>query len=118
VGRVLPNFFIVGAAKSGTTSMYQYLEVAAGYRRRHNPLSAPRGALARRLLAGGRAVNLGKRLLPGEWRWFLRDKVLSRRVERPEIEARAAWFLSRIYEPEVRRLERLLGRERPWGVGA
>ncbi|MGH3087117.1 MAG: sulfotransferase family protein, partial [Rubrobacteraceae bacterium] len=25
-GRVIPNFFIVGAAKAGTTSMYQYLE--------------------------------------------------------------------------------------------
>ncbi len=24
--RVMPNFFIVGAAKSGTTSMYHYLE--------------------------------------------------------------------------------------------
>ncbi|MGH3089140.1 MAG: hypothetical protein ACRDSJ_17730 [Rubrobacteraceae bacterium] len=88
------------------------------YRRKHNYLSAPRGSLARFLLAEGWTTSLGKRLLPGELRWFLRDKILSRRVEKPELEARAAGFLRRIYEPEVPRLERLLGRGLPWKVGA
>lgn len=113
-----------GSTAAAVKRVLNFLDVDAvmdgvNYGRRHNPLSAPRGAVSRLLLREERIANLGKRLLPaGEWRWFLRDKVLSRRVEKPEIEARAAGFLRRIYEPEVRRLERLLGRKLPWEVGA
>lgn len=85
-----------------------------GYRRQYNPLVAPRSRLSRFLLGRRGLQRLGRRLMPGEWRWFLRDKVLSRRVEKPRLEPQAVEFLRRIYAPEIACLERLLGYKLPW----
>ncbi len=85
------------------------------FERKHNPHTVPRAATKHLALGAPAARNLAQRFLPPGWKHFLsRNKLLFRRAEKPEIEARALEFLRRIYEPELGCLEAVLGRELPW----
>lgn len=86
------------------------------YEKNYNPLTTPRNRLSRLILDVPRLHRMGGKLLPGGWKHFMRERLLLRRVEKPEADPRAVEFLSGIYEPEMDCLRDLLGRELPWSL--
>lgn len=80
---------------------------------RHDPSPVPRNALAGWLRRSDRVARLARKVLSEEWRVTLGDEVLAEEVETPPIDATASRRLARYYEPEIARLEELLGRSVP-----
>lgn len=123
---VLVLFFEEVFADHGSTALaleqvLNFLGVDPGeadnirFERKHNPHTAPRAATQRLALGAPAARQLAQRFLPAGWKRFLsRNRLLFRRAEKPEMEARALEFLRQVYEPELGCLETVLGRELPW----
>ncbi|AIA54965.1 sulfotransferase family protein [Acidithiobacillus caldus] len=79
----------------------------------HNAHRQPRGEWARRLAASPWSRYIGEHLFPQRWGEYLWQHVFLRAGEKPPMDPRARAFLQRLYEPEIRGLEKLLGRPLP-----
>ena len=77
----------------------------------HNQHRAPRGRWSS-LLAGSRLSRmLGETIVPRRLGSFIYERFLLKAARKPPIEPRAREFLTRIYEPEIDELERILKRD-------
>lgn len=79
----------------------------------HNPYGVPRNDLARWLLQDERVRSVARRLLPEDLRIALGEHVLLEKPDKPTMDPEAKELLIEAYEPEIRRLEELLGRDLP-----
>jgi hypothetical protein len=79
----------------------------------HNGFAAPRWEWTRRLAGRRWARHLGHSLVPRSIGAFIFDRVFNRPAAKPEIDRRAKDLMLPIYEPDIRRLEALLGRAFP-----
>ena len=81
----------------------------------HNPFLAPRGRLARLGLSfqfpGNRLRYSIRKLLPRPVRWFIHDRLLLKKADKPPIDERAKRLLIDIYAPDLKKLEHLLSRD-------
>lgn len=57
--------------------------------------------------------SLARTVVPHRVRWEIRDKVLLKPAEKPEMDERSIRMLRQIYESDVSKLEELLGRDLP-----
>lgn len=121
---VLVLFFeeFVADTDSALSSIARFLgidadEVGGGQsgERRHNAHAVPRIGFLWSALDNEGVRKLGHRLLPSNLRGFLRDSVLLRQTEKPQIEPEALAFLGGLYASEEACLETLLERGLPWG---
>jgi hypothetical protein len=77
----------------------------------HNRHRAPRGRWAR-LLAGSRLSRmLGETIVPRRLGSFIYERFLLKAARKPPMDPRARELLTRIYEPEIDELERILKRD-------
>jgi hypothetical protein len=77
----------------------------------HNRHRAPRGRWSR-LLAGSRLSRmLGETIVPRRLGSFIYERILLKAARKPPLDPRAREFLTRIYEPEIDELERILKRD-------
>jgi len=78
-----------------------------------NPYLAPRGRWAE-ILAGNKFSRmLGETIIPRRFGQFIYERFLLKRSEKPPIDPRARELLMSIYQPEIDRLERIIGRKTP-----
>ena len=81
----------------------------------HNPFLAPRGRLARLGLSFGFPDNRLRysirKLLPRSVRWFIHDRLLLKKADKPPIDERAKRLLVDIFAPDLKKLEHLLSRD-------
>jgi hypothetical protein len=120
--RLLIMFFedVISDTDAALTSIASFLEVDADVAygsqtfEKQNPHATPRIGILRPALDNEGIRRLGQRLLPGDLRRFLRDRVLTRNVEKPQIDYAAIELLRRLYDSQQACLQRLLGRGLPW----
>jgi Sulfotransferase family len=78
-----------------------------------NPYRASRGRWAE-ILAGNKLSRmLGETIVPRKLGSFIYERFLLKRAEKPPIDPRARDLLLEIYQPEIDRLERVVGRKMP-----
>jgi hypothetical protein len=79
----------------------------------HNQHRAPRGRWAG-LLAGSKLSRmLGETVVPRRLGSFIYERILLKAARKPSMDPRSRELLTRIYEPEIDELERLLRRDMP-----
>jgi hypothetical protein len=79
-----------------------------------NPFSVWVFSFFRWLRARGIKTSKLTTLLPASLTWYIEEKLLFKKAQKPKIEPRAFKFLQEIYHDDVLRLESLLGRSLPW----
>jgi hypothetical protein len=79
----------------------------------HNGFAAPRWEWTRRLAGRRWARHLGQSVVPRVFGLFIFERIFNRPAAKPAIDPRARDLMLPIYEPDVRRLESLLGRAFP-----
>lgn len=79
----------------------------------HNPYGVPRNAVARWLLQDESIKAVARRLLPEDLRIALGEHVLLEKPDKPTMDPKAREILVEAYEPEIERLEAMLGRDLP-----
>lgn len=87
---------------------------------RHNEFAMPRNKLARYLIANSFLRKLGRRFVPPSVRGYVRNHILLKTTEKPEIDSDSRMFLEKIYRAEVEKLSKLLdtpGLCDRWGLG-
>lgn len=82
----------------------------------------PSGAIKTFIVRSSWIRSLARTVVPQKVRWEIRDKVLSKPMDKPEMDQRSVEMLRQVYEPDVSRLEELLGRgllelRRSWDEG-
>jgi hypothetical protein len=111
---------VISDTDAALTSIASFLEIDADVAyggqifEKLNPHATPRIGILRPALDNEGIRRLGQRLLPGDLRRFLRDRVLTRNVEKPQIDYAAIELLRRLYDSQQACLQRLLGRGLPW----
>lgn len=80
---------------------------------KHNPYAAPRNDLAQAVMSSNKVRAVVRTLFPKRVLWFVRDRVLFKRQEKPAPDERSVRVLREIYESDVSGLEDLLGRPLP-----
>ncbi len=79
----------------------------------HNGFAAPRWEWTRRLAGQRWARHAGQSLVPRSIGAFIFERVFNRPAAKPAIDPRAKELMLPIYEPDIRKLESLLGRALP-----
>lgn len=79
----------------------------------HNPSGVPRNRLAGFLRNDERVRSLARRVLPKGVREYVGDRVLLKRVDKPEADEATLGRLVDVYADEIDALEELLGRDLP-----
>ena len=83
------------------------------YAEEHNAYAAPRNRLAQAIMGNGRLRAVGKKIVPLPVLRAVRDRVLFKRQQRPELEAMAVDALRGVCAADVESLEALLERPLP-----
>ncbi|MCE5393501.1 MAG: sulfotransferase [Acidithiobacillus sp.] len=79
----------------------------------HNHYAQPRGNWARRLAAHPVSRTIGEKFFPSQWGEYIWRQIFLRPQKKPLMDPHAKEWLMTIYEPELLRLEELLGRPLP-----
>jgi hypothetical protein len=79
----------------------------------HNAFAAPRWEWTRRVAGRRWARRLGQSVVPRSIGAFIFERVFNRPAPKPAIDRRAKELMLPIYEPDIRRLESILGRQFP-----
>ncbi len=90
------------------TSIIQSLDTS----KKHNAYAAPRNELMRRIAGAKLSRILGRTLTPRAGQ-LVYEKFFLRHDHKPPIEPRARDFLCTLYDPEITKLERVLGGQLP-----
>jgi Sulfotransferase family len=81
--------------------------------RRYNAYAAPRNGLFRRLAGAKLSRIAGRALMPHRVGTFIFEQLFLKETPKPPIDSRARELLCELYEPEMKDLEKLLGRPLP-----
>jgi hypothetical protein len=81
--------------------------------RQHNSYAAPRNQYLRRIAGAKFSRRVGRVLIPHRLGAFIFERVFLKRAAKPPLDLRARELLCSLYDPELDRLERLLGRQLP-----
>ncbi len=106
----------------------QFLKIDADAMRRinlesiHNAYRLPRGNWARILASNAVTRGIGEHFFPRRWGDYIWRHFFLRASSKPAMNPEARLFLQTFYEPEMRQLEKLLGRALPelrisWNAG-
>lgn len=79
----------------------------------HNAYRMPRSSAAYRLLTGSISAKLRNALLPASVQNWLRHSPLLYSRRKPPLDDESRQYLQKIYDPDITRLEELLGRKLP-----
>lgn len=79
----------------------------------HNRYAAPRGNLARAIIGNRVIREYGRKLAPRRLRALVRGCLLCQDKNKPSMEKEAGIFLQHFYEPDLLKLEMLLGEKLP-----
>ena len=81
--------------------------------RKYNSYAAPRNQLLRRIAGAKISRLLGQTLMPHWMGALIFERIFLRQAPKPPIDPRARDLLCALYDPELDRLEKLLGRTLP-----
>ncbi len=79
----------------------------------HNGFKSPRGAWARKCAANPLARWLGYHLMPQSLQWWLYQNIILKKGDKPAIDSEVRSYLESVYEPDITKLEALIGKELP-----
>lgn len=106
-----------GDPKTVLESLFGFLEVdpqcAEGiYTDVHyNPYTVPRNHLTKTVLRSRRIRSLGAKVTPKPTREWIRKRLLSKREPKPAMDEGAREFLMDLFRPDIRKLQKSLGRD-------
>jgi len=80
----------------------------------HNPFVAARGSFARYIIKNNTIKDFAQKHIPSSVRSMLREHVLTKKQEKPQMTTQDRKTLVDFYKDDVRKLENLLGRKLPW----
>ena len=81
----------------------------------HNPLRAPRGIIAAKIMQSESARKFGKKILPRSVGPALKV-IFGKKTDKSPMQLEARELLEKIYKEDVKKLENLLGRSLPWDI--
>jgi len=79
-----------------------------------NPYSNVRGKLSKSILQSTNITKLSRKLVPESIRITLREKVLTKKIVKPEILNSDKNFLEQFYEEDLKTLEKILNKKLDW----
>jgi hypothetical protein len=80
----------------------------------YNSFFIPNNRFSHSILASDKLARLARFLPKSRLKQYLRKSILGNSIPKPEIEPDARAFLQEIFEPDIRKLESLLGRTLLW----
>jgi hypothetical protein len=80
----------------------------------YNPFVVARGSVAKYIFQNRKLMDFAQKHIPSSTRRILKNKVLSKKQEKPKMEERDKKILINFYKDDVRKLENLLGTKLPW----
>jgi len=83
----------------------------------HNLLTRPRNKLASSLLQNQTLRQIGRRTVGQNVGDVIVKKILGKKISKPKMDEKDRAYLEELYEENVEKLEKLLGRTFPWSVG-
>jgi len=88
---------------------------------KYNSYAAPRNQFLRRVAGARLSRMLGQMLVPHHLGTFIFERIFLKQAPKPPLDRRARELLCTLYEPELDKLEKLMGRRLPqlrqsWGV--
>jgi hypothetical protein len=81
--------------------------------RKYNAYAAPRNQYLRRVAGANLSRMLGQALMPHWLGAFIFERIFLKHAPKPPLDPRARELLCSLYDPELDRLEKLLGRRLP-----
>ena len=81
--------------------------------RKYNSYAAPRNQYLRRAAGAKLSRMLGQALMPHRFGAFIFERIFLKQAPKPPLDPRARELLCSLYDPELDKLERLLGRRLP-----
>ena len=79
-----------------------------------NPYGVPRGKLARLILGSKTLTRIGVKIIPQSLQWKVKDNLLYKQEEKPEISKPDRVSLEEFYRSDVKELGIILKRKFPW----
>ncbi|MEL5847874.1 MAG: sulfotransferase [Candidatus Igneacidithiobacillus chanchocoensis] len=79
----------------------------------HNSFKAPRGAWSRRVAGHPWARWIGYHLLSRRLQWWLYQHLILKAADKPKIDPEVQHYLKEIFDPDITKLEHLLGKKIP-----
>jgi len=80
----------------------------------YKPLRTPRGSISKYFLNSETAKKMAKQIIPISGRKLLQKKILSKEKPKLEISKKDIEFLKEFYHEDVKKVQRLLGRNLAW----
>lgn len=80
----------------------------------HNPFIAPRLPFAYSMINSDLINKMAQHLIPSPCRQYLREKVLTKKADKPKMVEEDRIYLQNLYRGDVQKLRDLLGRSLPW----
>ena len=80
----------------------------------HNPFIVPRLPFAFSIINSGLVSRMAQRLIPTTSRLYLREKILTKKADKPKMAEEDRIYLQNLYRDDVQKLRDLLGRSLPW----
>jgi hypothetical protein len=80
---------------------------------RYNSYAAPRNQYLRRLAGARLSRMVGQALIPHRLGTFIFERIFLKQAPKPPLDPRARELLCSLYDPEIDKLERLMGRRLP-----
>jgi len=82
----------------------------------HNPLreNIPRGKLAKYFLVKGSKMKITNNIMPQSIKYFISKNILSKNQPKPKMSEEVRQLLAKFLYNDVKKLQKLLGRQLPW----
>jgi len=80
----------------------------------YNAYGVPRGKIGRYIFSSQTLASIASRIMPQSLKWKLKEKLILKKEEKPELEKEDRYALESFYLNDVKELQSLLKRKIPW----